>query len=130
MKLIAIFGLLFAGTVSSFAATTPQINLTWTASVSSTTATPGTVNVYTSSASGCATAASTSFTQLATGQPAGGPYTVANPPTGTSCYALTAVIGGQESVFSNIISVTVTAPPAAPTGLTGTVTYVAPATKQ
>ena len=126
MKLIAIFGLLFAS-VSSFAATTPQVNLTWTASVTSTTATPGTVNVYTSSASGCATAASTSFTQLATAQPAGGPYMVANPPTGTSCYAVTAVIGGQESAFSNIVSVTVTAPPAPPTGLTGTVTYVTPA---
>jgi hypothetical protein len=88
--------------------------LTWTASPTPNT----TVNVY--RAAGSCASNPTSFTQIATGVAAGGPYTDASPLVGTQCYYVTATLNAVESAPSNKVSVTSLVSLQPPTGLAGT----------
>jgi hypothetical protein len=113
----------FILSVGSLFAATPSVTLSWTPSTNATTTTPGTANVYRLTGTCPASVTTvTSFTQLATSQPDGGPYTDSSVALGsTYCYVVTAVIGGVESVPSNTFQAVMSAQPAPPTGLKGTV---------
>ena|ERR1700761_1963868 len=74
-----------------------SISLAWTASADG-----GTVNVYRASGSCSAT-----FSQLATGVAAGGPYADSTVTAGQWSYQVTAVVGGAESAPSNCVTLTV-----------------------
>lgn len=92
------------------AAAPGTVTLTYTASV-----TPGTLtNVYRCTGVGC-----TNFTQIATGQPAGGPYTDSTVTAGVYSWYVTATENGAESTtHSNVATLTISPQP--PTGLTAT----------
>ena len=95
MKNIAIaFIVLAALTNATFAQASHSVTLNWTAS----TDTGGTVNVY-RTAGACSTSAT--FTKIATGVVAAGPYVDSGIAVGNYCYQVTAVVGGAESVPSN-----------------------------
>jgi hypothetical protein len=92
-----------------------SIKLAWTPSVSSTTADPGTVNVYRRTSTCPASFSSVTWIKLATGVPAGGPYIDSQANLYyPHCYYVTAVINGKESPPSNLIFVL-----AAPANLQG-----------
>jgi len=135
MRKLKVFLLLFASAfiVGSLSAQTQaKVALSWSASPSSTTATPGTTNVYRASGN-CPTVAPTTtagFSLIATSIAPTGPYTDTVQLTAnaqTMCYFVTAVIGGLESVPSTTFQASIEALPAQkpqpPTKLTGTVTY-------
>jgi hypothetical protein len=107
MKRCLCFLALISGTV--FAQSSHSVLLTWTAS----TDTGGTVNVY-KATSACT--GTPSFTLLASGVVAGGPYTDASVGIGKFCYYVTAVVNGAESLPSNFAPMTVL--PKSPTAVT------------
>lgn len=118
--LIAV--LFFVGLcIGAASAASHQVKLTWTASIDSTSANPGTTNVYRATAACPASGiVGVTFAKIASGQPAGGPYTDTSVTSGaTYCYYVTAVIGGAESSPSNTFQGVI--PLAAPTGLAGVV---------
>lgn len=123
MKLFkaAIFFLALGALLGVASAQTHKVTLTWTASADSTASNPGTANVYRATAACPASGTSgATFVKLASGQPAGGPYTDTSVVSGdTYCYYVTAVIGGAESSPSNTFQGVI--PLAAPTGLAGVV---------
>jgi len=84
------------------------VTLTYVASV-----TPGsTVNVYR-----CVGVSCSNFTQIATAQPASGPYTDSTVTAGAYSWYVTATVGGVESTsHSNVASLSISPQP--PTGLT------------
>lgn len=88
-------------------ATPSGATLSWTASATPST----TVNVYRCSGVSC-----TTFTKIATGQAAGGPYVDSTVTSGAYSYYVTAVGVGGESAPSN--TATYTLAPLPPTGLT------------
>jgi len=126
MRIRTILLLFFIGLIAGpvFAAG-PSVTLSWTASVTSTTATPGTSNVYRETGT-CPTTQPTStvgFSQIATNITPSGPYTDTTVSTGTTyCYVVTAVIGGLESNPSNTFQAVISGLPSPPTGLKGTIT--------
>lgn len=103
-------------------AQSPSIVLSWTPSVSSTTTTPGTVNVYRETGA-CIVAPTTTagFSLIATGIAPAGPFPDATVKYSTTyCWVVTAVIGGVESAPSAPFQYTFPATPIAPpTLLTG-----------
>lgn len=105
MKIAGILVLLAS---SAFAQSTHTVTLTWTPS----TDTGGTVNIYraTSSCTGTPT-----FTKLATGIVAAGPYVDSSVGIGPFCYYVTAVVNGAESLPSTTAGATVL--PLSPTSL-------------
>lgn len=118
MKRIAALLLIFAS-IPAMAAS-HSVALTWTASTDSTTATPGTVNVYRATGA-CPTSGigTLSYTALATGQAPAGTYTDSTVTVGTYCYYVTATIGGVASGPSSTFLAGIG--PAAPATLTGVV---------
>lgn len=118
---------LLAVTFTAQAQSTFQVTLNWKASASSTTTTPGTVNVY-RAVGACPPGNSLgtlTYTQLTSTAPAAGPYvdnTVV--PATTYCYYIGATISGVSSGPSNTAQA-ITAPiPTPPTGLTTTTVSV------
>ena len=118
-SLLVLFCFLSAS-LPVLAATPPSVTLTWPASTTAST----TTNVYRLTGTCPASVTTTTgFTELASSQPAAGPYTDTNVTLGTTyCYVVTAVAGGLESVPSNTFQAVFPGAPAAPKGLTGTVT--------
>lgn len=114
LKHLAIFAVL---SVAAAAQTgTHTVAVTWTASPDSTTATPGTVNVW--RATGACTPPLASFVKVATAQPAVGTFNDVNLASGQYCYFVTAVIPGfSESAGSSPAGIGVVDSPAAPPSL-------------
>lgn len=108
--------ILLALLLSTLPAQAASIRLTWNASSSSTTADPGTVNVYRRTATCPSSTSAVSWLHLATNVPAYGPYIDSAASTHyPHCYYVTAIVDGKESPPSNMIFI-----PAAPVTLTGT----------
>lgn len=105
-KLIAILAL---SSVAALAQSSHSVSLSWTPS----TDTGGTVNVYRAPAA--CTANPTTFTPLANGIVAAGPYADTTVAVGAYCYYVTSVVNGAESLPSNKVTATVL--PQSPTGL-------------
>jgi hypothetical protein len=126
MKIRTILLLFFIGLITGPAFAAGQsVTLSWTASVSSTTATPGTSNVYREIGTCSATqpTSTAGFSQIATNIAPSGPYTDTAVTMGTTyCYIVTAVIGGLESAPSNTFQAIIPSLPSPPTGLKGTIT--------
>ena len=103
------------GNLTATAASTSQINLSWTASTS-------TVGLKNYIVQRCQGAGCTNFAQIAS--PVGTTYSDTGLTSGTSySYQVQAVdTAGNLSAFSNVASVTTQAPPTAPSNLTATVT--------
>ena len=99
--------------LTATAASTSQINLSWTASTS-------TVGLRNYIVQRCQGAGCTNFAQIAS--PTGTTYSDTGPTSGTSySYQVQAIdTAGNLSVFSNVASATTPAPPTAPSNLTAT----------
>ena len=110
-----IFGAIAHGQKLKAAVAGHSVNMTWTASVDSTTANPGTVGVWRMSGACPASITTGSFTALTNAAPAGGPYTDTTVTAGTWCYFVTADFGATISGPSNTVQAVIL--PLAPSGL-------------
>ena len=92
----------FAPTALTCTPSTTSAACTWTASIDS-----GTTVTVLDSAAACGTTGQT-FSTVASGVAAGGPYTIGGLTGGTYCVELTATIGGVTSAASSTFQVAVT----------------------
>ncbi len=94
VKILAALSALLAAAAAGYAQSY-EVNLTWTASASNSVATPTLVNVYRGVTTTTSCAGMT-WTQVATGQPAAGPYADTTVSQGTRyCYEVRAYFVSQ-----------------------------------
>lgn len=126
MKKLLLLAILMAATTAVHAQTSYSVALAWTASTSSTTATPGTVKVFRAAGACPASGIGTlTYSALTTTAPAAGPYKDTAVANGTTyCYYLEAVVGSATSGPSNTFQAAIPASVTPPGTLGGTVTTV------
>ena len=119
---LAILSIPFAAKAQS----SYSVNLTWTASTSSTSANPGSVKVLRATGSCPASGiGSLVYSSLNNTAPAAGPYTDSTVVAGTTyCYYITATVGSSTSGPSNTFQAVIPTATAPPSSLGGKVTQV------
>lgn len=123
-KLLLLATMLICSVVAQ-SQTSSNVTLTWKASASSTTATPGAVSVFRAVGTCPATGIGTlTYQKVSTTAPAAGPFVdTAVSPSTTYCYYVTPVIGGISAAPSNTYQAVIPSA-VAPVTIGGKVTQV------